>query len=113
MSLASEMDDNDKDFPTLKPDFSNWIVWIEKAEDYLLGAKHHKADTMITAARWVPADGGADPALAFRQLPITSKPEQEFIARWFIKSSGIRIHQAQAQQLPVPEDDRHATQDRT
>ena len=79
MSLASETDDNDKDFPILKQDFSNWAVWIEKVEDYLRGAKHYKADSMISASWWVPeADDEGDPAIAFRQLPTSSKAEQDF-----------------------------------
>ena len=75
MSLASDTDGgDDKDFPTLKQDFSNWAVWIEKVEDYLRGAKHYMADAMIFAAWWVDDGSGApDPAIRFRLLPITNK----------------------------------------
>ena len=80
MSLSSDTDGgDDKNFPTLKQDFSNWAVWIEKVEDYLRGAKHFMADSMILAAWWVDdGSGAADPVTQFRQLPVRNESEQKF-----------------------------------
>ena len=69
------------DFPKLTLTCSNWRLWIEKAEDYLRERKHHRADTMISAAWWVPPANGqvpVDPALAFRNLPATNDDERSF-----------------------------------
>ena len=79
MSLTSNDTGGDQDYPKLALDCSNWRLWIEKAEDYLRERKHHLADTMISAAWWVPADPeDADPAVAFRNLPVESETEQRF-----------------------------------
>ena len=68
-----------KDFHKLKSDFSNWVVWIERVEDYLCAAKHYLADSMWEAAFWVPEEEDeVDPVLHFRNLPTNNKSEQEF-----------------------------------
>jgi hypothetical protein len=77
-------DDLDSDFPKLALTCSNWRLWIEKAEDYLRERKHHRADTMISAAWWIRpapvanAPAPVDPALAFRNLPATDDDERSF-----------------------------------
>ena len=83
MSLTSEADGNDKDFPKLELNCGNYLVWREKAEDYIRGQPHHAADTMIEAAWWVatPDDEGdvpPDPADAFLALPTNNEMQRQF-----------------------------------
>ena len=87
MSLASETDGFDKDFPKLELNCGNYLVWREKAEDYIRGQGHHAADTMIEAAWWVSPvvdegdegdDPPEDPADIFLNLPTNSETQRQF-----------------------------------
>ena len=90
MSLASNELDNDKDFPKLALDCSNWAVCREKAEDYIRGLRNYQTDSMIDAAWWVAPETDdefegdsideqvRDPADAFLNLPTTSESGRQF-----------------------------------
>ena len=69
-------DEQDRDFPKLHANCSNWRVWLEHANDRILGCNHWRADDMIKALKW---DGqGNDPAAVFLNLPVSNNDEKAF-----------------------------------
>ncbi len=62
MSLS--VDERDADSKSKIPLFTrdNWTKWEQLIKDYILALDHDEAADIWTAYKWVPADGGDDPA---------------------------------------------------